>query len=53
VREFDQSRGLRGEAAESDGLCITCMVTQHMLRIDNRLTVIYIQYLSSRVMFSQ
>jgi hypothetical protein len=27
--------GPRGEAAQSDGLCVNYMVTQHMLRIDS------------------
>jgi hypothetical protein len=31
----DQGRDLRGEAAQPDGLCVTCMVTQYMLRIDS------------------
>jgi hypothetical protein len=35
VRVSDQGRCLRGEAAQPDGLCVTCMVTQHMLRIDS------------------
>jgi hypothetical protein len=34
--------GTTGEVAQSDDLCITCMVTQHMLRIYSSYVCVYI-----------
>jgi hypothetical protein len=41
VRGSNQSRGHGGVAAQSDGLCITCIVTRHMLSIDSQCVYIY------------
>jgi hypothetical protein len=42
VHGSDQSQGLRDEAAQSDGLCVTSIVTQYMLRINSSCVYIYI-----------